>query len=156
MAYIYNEKGERVRVPDAPVASSTNTMTGWESMTGKQRCSTVGGTLVAIGIVLCGISMFMNSHNEGLRADVESADIAVRDANRNLTARHVITTEQMQRQARIAYEAASEASRAELRRRASSHSEGLITLLFVLGSLAFLSGFVLVIVGLVIPEQKNP
>ena len=147
MAYIYNEKGERVRVPDAPVAY---TMTGWESMTGKQRCSTVGGTLVAIGIVLCGISMFMNSHNEGLRADVESADIAVRTANRNLTPSN------LQQQAGIILDAANEASRAELRRRASSRSEGLITLLWMLGSLSFLSGFVLVIVGLVIPEQNRP
>jgi len=118
-----------------------------------QNCLIGGIILIPVGIVLCLIGSYMQSENKALLRNVESADIAVRSANQNLTAPHVVTDWQRQEESRKVMDATDEWSEANQRMLKNSHSTGLIYLLFVGGGFLIMFGFVLTVVGWVIPKK---
>ena len=112
---------------DAKRQDGVGTGTSWETMTAKQRSGTIGGILIPIGIILCLIGWNLSSHNRGLLIDY---DLAVRhsdSANWSLNRPGGSVSE--------ASRAAREAGKAHRDLLTSSHSEGLMFLLFASGGL---------------------
>jgi len=98
----------------------------------------------------------LDSHNAGLELDYRYANRAMERANERV--RGTQTLEQLSQVMKESnYEnLARDAVHAERRLSYNSSSSTWIILLWRLGGLSFLAGFVLIIVGLVLPEQNKP
>ena len=130
--------------------------TAKQSTTGKQRCGTLGGIFLAIGILLFFIGNGMNSHNLGLIDDHYYAKRNADNANRALSyPENRVNTETRGAAMKESYDAAQEVVKASRNLRQSSYSSLLVDLLRGLGILLFLTGFVLMVVGWCIPEQNK-
>ena len=123
-------------------------------MTAKQRCVTLGSLFLFVGIIFVLIGNYLNSQNRTLIADVEIADSYVRDANRQLEAPHIVTMDQRQKTMETAGTAVQKWLKADQRFRDNAYSSALINLLFAGGSFLSLFGFVLIVVGWIIPENR--
>jgi len=131
--------------------------TAKQLMTAKQRCGTLGGIFLAIGILLFFIGYNMYSHNMGLIDDHYYAKRNADNANRAMSyPENRVNTETMRSAMKEGYDAAQEVVKASRNLRQSSYSPLLINLLRGLGILLFLTGFVLTVVGWCIPNQNRP
>jgi hypothetical protein len=121
----------------------------------KQRCGTIGGLFLVIGLALCWFGNHLNSQNRTLLLDGKVADRAFRDAGRQLQAIDIENLDQVQAATETFTIARQEWSRVDERMRHNTHSPGLINLLFTGGVFLFLFGFVLTVVGWCIPPEQN-
>lgn len=113
----------------------------WKAKTAKQRCGIIGGILIPVGLVLCLIGNYQISYNKSLKIDADLAGYAFRDA---------------MEQGSGYTDASREKSNADLRLRTSSYSLPSIIIFFGLGGFSCLFGFVLIVVGWILPEQNKP
>ena len=122
-------------------------------MTTKQRCGTIGGILISIGLLLCLIGNGLNSHNWSLYYDYENAKSYFDDANRQLSAPHIVSENQQREAINNASRYARKFGDADRRLRSNSYPPELINLLFGAGGFLLMLGFVLMVVGWVIVED---
>ena len=131
--------------------NSKNSVSRWKAMTAKQRCGTIGKTFLFIGLVLCVIGWNMNSTNRLLIGEYEVAESGARIAAENYTSMYSRTG--IVQDASEADRANWEAMMAHKNLLDKSHSQGLIYVLLGLGIFLLLFGFVLTVVGWIIPER---
>ena len=129
-----------------------------EQLTGKQRCGMIGGTFIFIGLVLLFVGNNMNSHNKGLRWEVEDADYLAKDASRQYEIIARLNpygiSERENQAAKTFNDASTKAYSAGKRLAEDSYSQGLIDLLSMGGGFLLLFGFVLTVVGWCIPPEQ--
>lgn len=125
-------------------------------MTAKQRCETISGIFLCTGVLLWVIGGYMYNHNDSLLSDVESTELSQRVATDSYVSamqdRVRYNLAMPEHVAGELSEAKRDAESAKSNLRSRSYSPGLVNTLLGLRTLLLLSGFVLMVVGWIIPE----
>jgi len=129
---------------------TANNQLGIGRQTPKQKCSAIGGLFIAIGIILSLVGNSMERHNRFLIEDLRLSEREREHVRWQVQQGIYTATERV----RVLQEVNSEVMQAEMRIRNSAHSHGLILLLRGLGGFLLLFGFVLTVVGWILPQNK--
>ena len=139
-------------LPPPPGTLTANNQSDVEKNAPKQKCHGIGGLLIVIGIILFLIGSNMERHNRFL---LEDLNLAERELQHIIQQSHGnLSIQQRIESVQATSRAAADAARADMAILKSAHSPDLILLIRGLGGFLLLFGFVLVVVGWILPQNK--